>query len=195
MEVYGRVNVYNEHRQTTTHLDAHYTLATKTSPILMIIKCGSCEEPFLAVIDPRGKGISVWPLAMPPVPEGVPEKVAEAYQDARLALAAGSKIGALLAGRTVLIRMLREQETSSLKELVEKQIVTPALYGGADQLRLWADIAGHEDVKAGVLADEEVEDVLDYLGLVLEAVYTHQARVNRFVSRTKELKGRPKKTP
>ena len=131
---------------------------------------------------------AVWPLASPPAPHSVPEKVKEAYEDARLAHAAGANIGALMAARTALERFLRDKQARNFKELVEKQIITPAIYGGVDQLRLWAAVAGHDDIEVDTFDAQEVEDILDYLATALEAAYTHQARVDKYVRRTKSLK-------
>ena len=152
---------------------------------ICIVKCRACEREFISVV---GFQRVLWPLTSPKAPDGVPEKVKEAYEDARLAHAAGAKIGALMAARTVLLRLLRDKEVANFKQLVEQQIITPAIYGGVDQLRLWAAIAGHDDIDVDTFDDQEVEDILDYLGTALEAVYTHQARVDKYVQRTKELK-------
>ena len=92
-----------------------------------------------------------------------------------------------MAARTALIRFLRDKNASSFKELVEKQIITPAIYGGVDQLRLWAAVAGHDDIDVEAFDAQEVEDILDYLATALEAAYTHQARVDKFAGRTKQL--------
>ena len=130
----------------------------------------------------------VWPLTSLPAPDSVPEKVKEAYEDARRAHAAGANIGALMAARVSLERFLRDKQASNFKELVERQVITPAIYGGVDQLRLWATVAGHDDINVDTFDDQEVEDILNYLGVALEAAYTHQARVDSFVRRTQELK-------
>ena len=92
-----------------------------------------------------------------------------------------------MAARTALNRFLRDKQASNFKELVDKQLITPAIYGGVDQLRLWAGIAGHDDIGVDTFDDQEVEDILDYLATALEAAYTHQARVDEYVRRTKEL--------
>lgn len=151
---------------------------------ISVVECRACHL-FFAV----QAGRAVWPLTSPPAPDSVPEKVREAYEDARRAHAAGANIAALMAGRTVLTRFLRDKEAASFKDLVDKQIITPAIYGGVDQLRLWAAIAGHEDIEIDTFDSQEVEDILDYLATALEAAYTLQARVNRFARRTTELKG------
>ena len=151
---------------------------------LSLVTCLNCHLQFVVFIDK-----AVWPLTSPKAPDSVPEKVKEAYDDARLAHAAGANIGALMAGRTAAIRFLRDKGVTKFKQLVEQRIITPALYGGVDQLRAWAAIAGHEDTEVGTFSGQEVEDILDYLATVLEAVYTHQARVDEYVHRTQELKG------
>ena len=149
---------------------------------MSVVQCGACEQLFV-VADQR----PVWPLTSPRAPDSVPAKVKEAYEDARLAHAAGANIGALMAARTALIRFLRDMDASSFKELVDRQVITPAIYGGVDQLRLWAAIAGHDDIDTDTFDSQEVEDILNYLATALEAAYTHQARVNEYVRRTKEL--------
>ena len=171
----------------TDRIQATYPLAPPRRPRPLIVDCGGCGNLFFALEDYSG-GKAVWPLAVPACPEDIQEKVAEAYKDARLAFAAGSKIGALLAGRTTLIRLLRDKKASQFKDLIDRNIITPALYGGADQLRLWASMVGHDDVPVDALDEKDVEDILDYLATMLESVYTHQAKVDRFASRTKELK-------
>ena len=150
---------------------------------MSIVECGACFRCF--VVDGQRP---VWPLASPPAPDNVPVKVKEAYEDARLAHAAGANIGALMAARTALIRFQRDKQVNNFKGLVEKQIITPAIYGGVDQLRLWAAVAGHDDIEIDTFDPQEVEDILDYLATALEAAYTHQARVDEYVRRTNALK-------
>ena len=93
-----------------------------------------------------------------------------------------------MAGRIALERFLGDKQAKNYKDLMEKQIITPAIYAAVDQLRLWANISGHDDIDVDTFDDKEVEDILDYLGTALEQAYTHQARVDEFVRRTKELR-------
>ena len=170
-----------------------YPIDTPYSPIqarfsmkvrgVSVVECGACDQYFVV----EGQQ-AVWPLTSPPAPESVPEKVKEAYEDARRAHSAGANIAALMAARTALVRFLRDKKACSFKQLVEKQVITPAIYGGVDQLRLWAAVAGHDDIDIETFDAKEVEDILDYLATALEAAYTHQARVDEYVRRTKELK-------
>ena len=150
---------------------------------MSLVQCMACTQGFV-VVQQR----AVWPLTSPAAPNSVPDKVKEAYEGARLAHAAGANIAALMAARTALIRFQRDQEVENFKELVEKQVITPAIYGGVDQLRLWAAVAGHDDIDIDTFDDQEVEDILDYLATALEAAYTHPARVEQYARRTKELR-------
>ena len=168
---------------TARHLGSLEASFPVTAGRVSIVECGACRGYFVV----EGER-AVWPLTSPPAPDSVPAKIREAYEDARRAHAAGANIAALMAARTALIRFQRDKEASNFKELVDRQIITPAIYGGVDQLRLWADVAGHDDISVDAFEAQEVEDILDYLGIALEAAYTHQARVDKFVSRTKELK-------
>ena len=176
----------NEPIQVQVTRTGDFILNTLLSPGgICIVKCRACTREFISEMWTQRV---LWPLTSPKAPDGVPEKVKEAYEDARLAHAAGAKIGALMAARTALFRLLRDKEVVNFKQLVEQQIITTAIYGGVDQLRLWAAIAGHDDIGVDTFDDQEVEDILDYLGTALEAVYTHQARVDKYVQRTKEFK-------
>ena len=162
---------------------ASYSLAGDD---ISIVTCMACRRYFVVAL-----GRPVWPLASPQAPDNVPEKVKEAYEDARLAHAAGANIGALMAARTAIIRLQRDKQVNSLKELADQQVITHSFYKGVDQLRLWAAIAGHDDIDTSTFGAQDVEDILDCLGSVLETVYTHPARVDKFISRTKELKNQP----
>ncbi len=153
---------------------------------MSIVQCMACSGFFVAE-----RRRPVWPLTCPPAPAGVPEKVREAYENARIAHAAGANLAALMAGRIALERFLGDKQAKSYKELAEKQIITPAIFAAVDQLRLWANISGHDDIDVDTFDAKEVEDILDYLGTALEQAYTHQARVDGFVQRTKELREKP----
>ena len=174
-------------RRKVNRVDRQYPPADAYVPItvkrISVVECGACERQFVVQA-----GRAVWPLTSPAAPDSVPEKVKEAYEDARRAHAAGANIGALMAARTALTRFLRDKQASNFKELVDRQVITPAIYGGVDQLRLWAAVAGHDDIEIDTFDAQEVEDILDYLATALEAAYTHQARVDEYVRRTRSLK-------
>ncbi len=176
--------VVKEAGKAWNRINANCRLAIFNSRLnLSIVECQACYR--VMVVE---AGQVRWPLEAPPAPEGVPDKIREAYEDARLALAAGAELGALMAARIVLIRLLRDKGVKGLKELLENQTITRPAYGGVDQLRLWANVAGHEDTDVGEFGEGEVTDILDYLGTVLESVYTHPSKVEALVRRTNEIK-------
>lgn len=80
---------------------------------VLIVQCRACGREFVSA---RRTQQALWPLTRPAAPDGVPEKVKEAYEDARLAHAAGANIGALMAGRTTLIRFLHDKGATNLKQ-------------------------------------------------------------------------------
>ena len=88
--------------------------ADMVSGSIQVVGCAACEEEILVEIS---SSKAVWPLAADRAPENVPTVVAEAYHDAMLALAAGSKIGSLLAMRAMGDRLLRMREASKLSVL------------------------------------------------------------------------------
>ena len=135
----------NEPTHALLPRDSHPSRLLSPSGIC-IVECRACTREFVSRIE---FGQVLGPLTSPKAPDGVPEKVKEAYEDARLAHAAGAKIGALMAARTALLRLLRDKDVANFKQLVGQQIITPAIYGGVDQLRLWAAIAGHDDIDVG----------------------------------------------
>jgi len=51
---------------------------------------------------------------------------------------------------------------------------------------------GHDDIDLDSVSTEEVTAILDYLHVVLEAVYTHQMKVDKFAQKTKELRNAAK---
>ena len=186
--VTGIVRTYSDETEALTHPEEgtyHLVANSGYSYSLALVECGGCGREFLVEGDSR----AVWPLAVPPTPEGTPPKVAEAYSEARMAFAAGAPLAAILAARTTLYRMLKEQAVSKFKDLVPN-VLTSTLYGGAEAVRLWADVGVHGDIEVGEFKPAEVEDLLNYMATVLDSVYTQPARVAGFAKRTAELEGK-----
>ncbi len=172
-----------------------YPVATGRGPgHICVVSCQSCVRLFVVEETKEPDGTVLWPLSGTRVPDGTPDKVGEAYRDARVAFAAGSLIGGLMAGRVTLTRVLRDiqesrdKSVSQFSDLLEKRMITSSIAQAANQLRLWANVVGHDDIPTNSFEKEDVRDILDYLGTLLESLYTHPARVNMFVARTKELK-------
>ncbi len=151
---------------------------------MRFVECLACG--MVIVVDMSSERV-VWPLAADCAPEDVPPAVAEAYRDATLALAAGSKIGALMAMRTMGVRMLRDKGISKFSELASKGIITQAHYDVLNQNRLWANVFGHKDISTERLDVGQIAEMFKLVGLILETIYTQPKAVERFIERTKEF--------
>ena len=169
----------------TAHIDIVGDAAAQmVSNNIQVVRCAACEEEILVEIS---SSKAVWPLATGRVPEGVPSMVDEAYSDAMLALAAGSKIGALMAMRTMGERLLRDRNMGSFSELACKGVITHALYGIIDQNRLWANTFGHESIRTERIELVQIAELFEFVRTVLETIYTHPLAAKRLSKRTKEF--------
>jgi hypothetical protein len=130
----------------------------------------------------------VWPSPEITVAKEIPDEIARLIVEAKKGHAIGAETAALLAARTALIRMLRDQGCSSFKELVDKHKLTPLLYGQADEIRLWGNVIGHEDVPADTPKAQDVEQLLAYLDEVLEMLYVQPARLQELREKRSKLR-------
>ena len=135
----------------------------------------------------RSSNKAIWPLAAAHVPEGVPSLVGEAYRDAQLALAAGSKIGSLMAMRAMGERLLRDRDVKTFSELAGKGVITPAQYGVLDQNRLWANVFGHEDLSTNNIDLAQIGELFEFVRTILETTYTQPLAARRFSQMTKKF--------
>ncbi len=164
-----------------------------TRPGYTIANCGNCKGRF--VIEHREQGDGhyygakvVWPLPNVQVESEIPKPIREALEDSRKAHSVGAEIAALLAARTALIRMQREQEVTSLKGLVEAGKLTNVLYRQADEVRQWANIQGHDDMPPGAIEAADVEELLEYLEVVLRTLYLDPIRLKKRQERRDGIK-------
>lgn len=139
-----------------------------------IAECVECRNEFVVQRNPERV---CWPLPNPAIPTEIPEAVRLAFQDAKVAHEAGAEIAAVMAARTAIIRMQRDQKCSSLKELVERGTLSRFLAYQADEVRLWGNFVGHEDEGADSPSREDTDQLLQYLGLVLDHVYVEPVRL------------------
>ena len=151
---------------------------------IQVVECAACAEEILVEI---ASGKAVWPLTADRAPEDVPSVVGEAYHDAMLALAAGSKIGSLLAMRAMCERLLRERGVKKFSQLACKGLITPAHYGVLDQNRLWANVFGHEDIETDRLDLAQIAELFQFVRTILETIYTQPRAAERFAELTKEF--------
>ena len=154
------------------------------SDSIQVVGCAACAEEILVEI---ASGKAVWPLTADRAPEDVPSVVGEAYHDAMLALAAGSKIGALMAMRAMGDRLLRERRVKKFSQLACKGLITPAHYGVLDQNRLWANVFGHKDIETDRLDLAQIAELFQFVRTILETIYTQPKAAERFAEMTKKF--------
>jgi hypothetical protein len=139
-----------------------------------VVRCEDCHREFVVENVPPN---ATWPNHKIEISADIPEPIRGAVKNAKQAHAVGAELAALLAARTALTRLQREQSSASLKELSESGKITQILYAQADEVRLWANMVGHEDVESGQPSAEDVEHLLGYLDLIIEAIYLHPAKL------------------
>ncbi|MDO8611644.1 MAG: hypothetical protein Q7R32_02330 [Dehalococcoidia bacterium] len=181
------------HRQQGT-VTVSAIMEPQTGHHFAIAECAGCKALFVAVKEQGSYGdwVTAWPMPQRTVAEEIPSPVREAFRDALTSLSAGSLGGCLLMCRTTLIRLQRQQGVSSLLELRDKGTISDMLYQQADEVRLWANVVGHEDFESGALTSTACEELVLYIEALLEAVYVQPARLDKLRSLRKQgKKGNP----
>ncbi|MDP2720153.1 MAG: hypothetical protein Q8P44_10095 [Dehalococcoidia bacterium] len=154
-----------------------------------IFECKSCNQRFVGkkvkYEDPEW--LAVYPVSNKQVAEEIPEPINREFKEARLCLAVGAYIGCLMVSRTVLISLQREKKVGSLKELADKGIISNFLFQQADEVRLWANMVGHDNIP-DVLERGDCEQLLVYMEALLNAVYVEPKRFSKLTQKRKEAK-------
>lgn len=142
-----------------------------------ILCCQECEGVFVVanLSDTKGWRV-VHPIPRRSVAEEIPKPIKEEFGEACLCFAVGAYLACLLMCKTVVIALQRHQNVSNLKQLMEKGTISKTLYEQTDEVRLWANIIGHEDVMPESVTEENCEQLLSYVESVLNAVYVEPAR-------------------
>jgi len=154
-----------------------------------ILACQACGKWFVAEKERHGRQWSaVYPIQHKPAAKEIPEPIKGEFEEAYLCFAIGAYRGCLLVCRTALIALQREQGVTSLKELRDKGAISDLLYGQADQVRLWGNMVGHEDIPEAITRDD-CEQLLAYLGALLDAVYVEPKRLAELAQKREQLKG------
>jgi hypothetical protein len=158
-----------------------------------ILCCQSCNDLFV-VADLYGSGLRVvYPIPRKTVPEDIPQPIKGEFEEACLCFAVGTYLACLLMCKTVIIALQRQQAVSNLKQLMDKGTISKTLYGQADEVRLWANIIGHEDVLPESVTKEDCEQLLAYVELVLNAVYVEPARFEALKQKREQMGKKPTK--
>lgn len=112
-------------------------------------------------------------------PEGVPEQIAEEFGEALACAASGRYLGAALVGRRVLQAAARQMISGEFRSLEAEIDAIPddrlnvALKRQAHQVRLIGNDAAHADA----VGADDVDDLLGFVGQVLDALYVAPHKV------------------
>ena len=157
---------------------------------LAIVSCPTCNRLFVAENHWYNNWETVWPLSLTPVPAEVPEPICSAFREARLCLAVGALGGCLFMCRTAIIRLQRQQKVGSLSELSERGVISQHLYGQADEVRLWANMIGHDDFDSKVVDHASCEQLVEYADSLLNAVYVQPTRLAKHKEARRKAKSK-----
>ena len=159
-------------------------------PNVAVVECTECRHVFIASTSNSWSEDwhTVWPVVTTAVPVEIPEPVRSAMAEALLCLGSGALGGCLLMCRTVIIRLQREQKAGSLDELKDRGTISRLLHQQANEVRLWANIVGHEDYSPDTISAESCEELVEYVDSLLDAVYVQPARLASHQARRKQAK-------
>ena len=154
-----------------------------------IFQCQACGERFVA--KKRKYEDNDWVVAYPlqhkPVTEEIPEPIRSQFGEAQTCFASGTYLGCLLVCKTALIAVQRDKGASNLKELMDNGLISKTLYEQANEVRLWANMVGHEDVPDKV-AKGDCEQLLAYIEALTHAIYVEPKRLADLSQKRKQLK-------
>lgn len=171
--VHGDLTASGDAVMSDIPLRAAYRLSSSRYTIAV---CDECKAEFIAETV-SGRTRVVHPIAHKPVSRQIPESIRKAFEDALLAHSAGAEIASVLAARTALIRMQREQNCSRINDLVTGGKITALLSHQANEIRLWANVWGHEEVIDLAPSSEDVEQLLEYLSILFDVLYEQPAKL------------------
>ena len=133
---------------------------------------------------------TVWPLQTRQVSQHVPQSVGSAFEEALLCLAVQALGGCLLMSRTALIRLQRDKNAANFAELRDKGLISTMLYEQANEVRLWANVVGHEDFDPDALTTDLCEELVDYVESLLDSAYVQPARLAEHRRKRAEAEGK-----
>jgi len=155
-----------------------------------ILVCRACNEYFVAKRKKHAEENDwspVYPIPHRTTAQEIPQPIKSEFEEANLCFAIEAHRACLLVCKTALIAMQREQGVSNLKELKGKGAISEGLYKQADEVRLWANMIGHEDIPEAV-TKEDCEQLLTYLEALLNAVYVEPKRLAKLAQKREQLK-------
>ena len=154
-------------------------------PTYGIMECQSCERRFVAEQKYDG-WVAVYPIRRERVDKDIPEPMRAEFEEAGVCFAVGAYRGCASMCETAIEALWREQGASGLKELKEKGVISEGTYKRANEVRLWANVAKHELIP-DVVEEEDAEQLLTYVGIIMNAVYVEPKRLSKLSERRKQL--------
>jgi len=175
----------------TVKLEAYTRDGSESEPHVnyAIVECQACFKFFIA----KGTGdlsrgwSAVYPLSHRSVAKEIPEPIRNQFEEACLCFAVSAYTGCLLMCRTALINLQRQQK-ANLQELTDKGSISKFLYAESNEVRLWANLFGHEDVPPSV-SREDAEQLLVYTETLLNAIYVEPKRLSDLTDKRKKIEG------
>jgi len=160
-------------------------------PGYAVVLCNNCDDLFVVTIPFHDyEPIEVvWPIPGAEVSVDIPEPVRSAVKDAKLSRAAKSVTGCIMSIRTAVERIQTTEGAGSLGELWTTKGLSPALFDTANEPRLWGNVLTHADFDPAEVTLEHVDDLLDYLDIMLDMVYLTPRRLERSIESRKKLGG------
>lgn len=157
--------------------DSLYVRYRVTSATYRIVQCLKCRTEFVVKHGLPLKVVYPEPGLNAETPKEIPEGVRTVLIEAKKAHLSNLETASLLAARTALIRMLREQSSTGIDDLAERGVITQFLAKQAHEIRLWANAVGHDDIPADLPNSEDVDQLLGFLDLLFDTIYVQPARL------------------
>lgn len=158
-------------------------------PDYAILECAACSKTYLATKEQNKDWVASFPIAQTTVSETIPEKIRSAFQEARLSYAVKAYQACVAMCRTALIKLQREQgaEKEGLKSLYEQGKISSAMFERANELRHWANMAGHEDIPPDTISEQDCAELLTYMESLLEELYVRPAKLKQLTNKRKKV--------
>ncbi len=151
-----------------------------------ILNCQNCDCCFVAMETYSATWHSVYPIQHKVAPEEIPQPIRGEFEEASLCFGIEAYKACASMCQIALEHLWHEQKTSGLAQLKADGIISSALYGRADEIRLWGNLSKHELIVDPV-SKEDAEQLLGYLEIILNEVYVEPKRLDSLAKKRKEL--------
>lgn len=160
--------------------------------VYAILVCRACEQYFIAERKEYADDwLAVHPIQHKVVPDDIPPPIKGEFEEAALCFAVKAYRACVSMCQIALEHVWQEQHISGLAELEAKGIISSALYGRANEIRLWGNLEKHQLIMDKVLG-EDAEQLLGYLEILLNEVYSEPGHLDRLAKKRKALNKKDK---